>query len=74
LAFIENSLYHNQKIIDIINMKAGRQKYFSSKIQAIDMQKQVVRFLHNNQKSNENEFKNSKKSGNKHHYNNFYLR
>ena len=28
---IENSLYHDQKIIDIINMRAGDKKYFSKK-------------------------------------------
>ena len=28
---VKNSLYHNQKIIDLINMKAGDEKYFSPK-------------------------------------------
>ena len=27
---LENTLYHNQKIIDLINMQAGDEKYFSS--------------------------------------------
>ena len=28
---LENTLYYNQKVIDLINMKAGDKKYFSSK-------------------------------------------
>ena len=69
---IENSLYHNQKIIDIINMKAGDKKYFSSK-NSSNRYAKTGRSVSNTtiKKAMENEFKNSKKSGNKHHYNNF---
>ena len=69
---IENSLYHDQKIIDIINMRAGDKKYFSKKDQSNRYAK-TDRSVSNTtiKKAMENEFKNSKKSGTKHHYNNF---
>ena len=70
---LENTLYHNQKIIDIINMKAGDEKYFSSK------DKSNI-FANSNSKHSvtnrtiksvmENELKNSKKSASKWAYNN----
>ena len=70
---LENTLYHNQKIIDIINMKAGDEKYFSPK------DKSNI-FANSNSKHSvtnrtiksvmENELKNSKKSSSKWAYNN----
>ena len=70
---LENTLYHNQKIIDIINMKAGDEKYFSPK------DKSNI-FANSNSKHSvtnrtiksvmENEFKNSKRSASKWAYNN----
>ena len=70
---LENTLYHNQKIIDIINMKAGDEKYFSPK------DKSNI-FANSNSKHSvtnrtiksvmENELKNSKKSASKWAYNN----
>ena len=70
---IENSLYHNQKIIDLINMKAGDKKYFSPK----DSSNRFANPKSNHSVTNitiksamENELKNSKKSGKEWAYNN----
>ena len=70
---IENSLYHNQKIIDLINMKAGDEKYFSSedKSNKFANSDSIYSVTNRTIKSiMENELKNSKKSGNKWAYNN----
>ena len=70
---IENSLYHNQKIIDLINMKAGDEKYFSSedKSNKFANSDSIHSVTNRTIKSViENELKNSKKSGNKWAYNN----
>ena len=69
---IKNSLYYNQKIIDIINMAAGDKEYFSKKDSA-NRYKKTDRSVSNTtiKKAIENEFKNSKKSSNKYSYNNF---
>jgi len=69
---IENSLYHNQKIIDIINMAAGDKEFFSERDSA-NRYKKTGRSVSNTtiKKAIENEFKNSKKSANKYSYNNF---
>lgn len=69
---IENSLYHDQKIIDIVNMAAGDKEYFS-KNNPSNRYAKTKRSVSNTtpKKAMENEFKNSKKSENKYHYNNF---
>ena len=69
---IENSIYHNQKIIDIINMAAGDQAYFSSKNPS-NRYKKTGRSVSNTsiKKAMENEFKEIKKSKRKYAYNNF---
>ena len=69
---IKNSLYYNQKIIDIINMAAGDKEYFSKRDSA-NRYKKTDRSVSNTtiKKAIENEFKNSKKSSNKYSYNNF---
>ena len=68
---IENSIYHNQKIIDIINMAAGDQAYFSSKNPS--NRYKTGRSVSNTtiKKAMENEFKEIKKSKRKYAYNNF---
>ena len=70
---VKNSLYHNQKIIDLINMKAGDEKYFSSKDKSNIFANSNSRYSVTNRTIKsvmENELKNSKKSGNKWAYNN----
>ena len=69
---IENSIYHNQKIIDIINMAAGDQAYFS-KDNPSNRYKKTGRSVSNTtiKKAMENEFKEIKKSKKKYAYNNF---
>ena len=69
---IENSIYHNQKIIDIINMAAGDQAYFS-KDNPSNRYKKTGRSVSNTtiKKAMENEFKEIKKSKRKYAYNNF---
>ena len=59
---IENSIYHNQKIIDIINMAAGDQAYFS-KDNPSNRYKKTGRSVSNTtiKKAIENEFKELKK-------------
>ena len=67
---IENSLYHNQKIIDLINMKAGDKKYFSS---TNEFYNSKIKYSVTNRTIPSvmiNEFSNSKKSGSKWNYNN----
>ena len=69
---IKNSIYHNQKIIDIINMAAGDQAYFS-KDNPSNRYKKTGRSVSNTtiKKAMENEFKEIKKSERKYAYNNF---
>ena len=69
---IKNSIYHNQKIIDIINMAAGDQAYFS-KDNPSNRYKKTGRSVSNTtiKKAMENEFKEIKKSKRKYAYNNF---
>ena len=69
---LENTLYHNQKIIDLINMKAGDGKYFAS---AFSNEFKNPSYPHSTTNRTipsvmTNEFNNSKKSGNKWAYNN----
>ena len=67
---LENTLYYNQKIIDIINMKAGDGKYFHSANSFNDM---VASYPVTNRTIPSvmtMEFEGSKKSGNKWAYNN----
>jgi hypothetical protein len=67
---IENSLYHNQKIIDLINMKAGDKKYFAS---TNEFNNPKFRYSVTNRTIPSimtNEFSNSKKFGSKWNYNN----
>jgi len=64
---LENTLYHNQKLIDVLNMASGTQAYFDGN-----------RFTNSNrsvtsptvQDAMENEFKGSKKSSSIYNYNN----
>jgi hypothetical protein len=69
---IQNSIYHNQKIIDLINMAAGDQAYFS-KDNPSNRYKKTGRSVSNTtiKKAMENEFKEIKKSKRKYAYNNF---
>ncbi len=69
---IENSIYHNQKIIDLINMAAGDQAYFS-KDNPSNRYKKTGRSVSNTtiKKAMENEFKEIIKSKRKYAYNNF---
>jgi len=69
---IENTLYHNQKIIDLINMKAGDGNYFSSPF-SNEFKNPSSRYSTTNRTIPSvmiNEFNNSEKSGNKWAYNN----
>ena len=69
---IENTLYHNQKIIDLINMKAGDGNYFSSPF-SNEFKNPSSRYSTTNRTIPSvmiNEFNNSKKSGSKWAYNN----
>ena len=68
---IENSIYHNQKIIDIINMAAGDQAYFSKNNPS--NRYKTGRSVSNTtpKKAMENEFKELKPSKKRYAYNNF---
>ena len=69
---IENTLYHNQKIIDLINMKAGDGNYFSSPF-SNEFKNPSSRYSTTNRTIPSvmiNEFNNSKKSESKWAYNN----
>ena len=62
---LENTLYHNQKIIDIINMKAGDEKYFSPKDKSNIFANSDSKYSVTNRTIKsvmESELKNSKKS------------
>ena len=72
---LENTLYYNQKVIDLINMKAGDGKYFSPKDRAnrFDVTMSLSRYTVTNRTIPSvmlREFKGSKKSGSKWAYNN----
>ena len=67
---LENTLYYDQKIIDVINMNAGDKKYFAS---TNEFNNPKFRYSVTNRtisSAMKNEFKNSKKSGSKWNYNN----
>ena len=64
---IKNTLYHDQKIIDLINMSAGDQKYLNSN-RFFDSNRAVTNPTIKS--AMENELKNSKKSKVKWNYNN----
>ena len=70
---LKNTLYHNQKIIDLINMKAGDAKYFSSKDKSNIFLNSSSRYPVTNRTISSvmnKELKDSKKSGKKWAYNN----
>jgi CubicO group peptidase (beta-lactamase class C family) len=70
---LENTLYHNQKIIDLINMKAGDAKYFSPDDSSNKFKNSSSHYSVTNRTIPSvmmNELNNSKKSGNKWAYNN----
>jgi CubicO group peptidase (beta-lactamase class C family) len=72
---LENTLYYDQKIIDVINMKAGDGKYFSPKDRSnrFDVTISSSRYSVTNRTIPSvmlREFKGSKKSGSKWAYNN----
>jgi CubicO group peptidase (beta-lactamase class C family) len=72
---LENTLYYDQKIIDVINMKAGDGKYFSPKDRSnrFDVTISLSRYSVTNRTIPSvmlREFKGSKKSGSKWAYNN----
>ena len=70
---LENTLYYNQKVIDIINMKAGDGKYFSSNDTANRFNDTLSHLTVTNRTIPSvmaMEFEGSKKSGNKWAYNN----
>jgi CubicO group peptidase (beta-lactamase class C family) len=67
---LENTLYYDQKIIDVINMNAGDKKYFAS---TNEFNNPKFRYSVTNRtilSAMKNELKNSKKSGSKWNYNN----
>ena len=70
---LENTLYYNQKVIDLINMKAGDGKYFSPKDSANRFNETKSTYSVTNRTIPSvmlREFKGSKKSGSKWAYNN----
>ena len=67
---IENTLYHNQKIIDLINMKAGDKKYFASTNEFSNSKFDYSVTNRTILSLTMNEFSNSEKSGTKWNYNN----
>ena len=67
---IENTLYHNQKIIDLINMKAGDKKYFASTNEFSNSKFDYTVTNRTILSLTMNEFSNSEKSGTKWNYNN----
>ena len=70
---LENTLYYDQKIIDLINMKAGDAKYFSSKDRSNIFANSSSRYPVTNRTISSvmnKELKDSKKSGKKWAYNN----
>ena len=70
---LENTLYHNQKIIDLINMQAGDEKYFSSEDKSNIFANSSSRYSVTNRtisSAMNKELKDSKKSKKKWAYNN----
>jgi len=70
---LENTLYHNQKIIDLINMQAGDEKYFSSEDKSNIFANSSSRYSVTNRTISSvmnKELKGSKKSKKKWAYNN----
>ena len=70
---LENTLYYNQKVIDLINMKAGDGKYFSPKDRSNRFNETKSTYTVTNRTIPSvmtRELKGSKKSGNKWAYNN----
>ena len=70
---LENTLYHNQKIIDLINMQAGDEKYFSSEDKSNIFANSSSRYSVTNRtisSAMNKELKGSKKSKKKWAYNN----
>ena len=67
---LENTLYYDQKIIDVINMNAGDKKYFASTNEFYNSKFRHAVTNRTISSAMKNEFKNSKKSGNKWNYNN----
>ena len=70
---LENTLYHNQKIIDLINMQAGDEKYFSSEDKSNIFANSSSRYSVTNRTISSvmnKELKDSKKSKKKWAYNN----
>jgi len=67
-AILENTLYYNQKLIDLLNMTAGTQNYFKGSNQFSNSNRTVT--SPSVKDIMENELKGSKKSYAKYHYNN----
>ena len=70
---LENTLYHNQKIIDLINMQAGDEKYFSSEDKSNIFANSSSKYSVTNRtisSAMNKELKDSKKSKKKWAYNN----
>ena len=65
---LENTLYHNQKLIDILNMASGTQAYFDGSNQYVNSNRYVTSTTV--QDAMENELKGSKKSSSIYNYNN----
>jgi len=65
---LQNTLYHNQKLIDVLNMAAGTQKYFNGSNKFINSNRSVT--TPTVQDALENELKGSKKSYSIYNYNN----
>ena len=65
---LENTLYHNQKLIDILNMASGTQAYFDGSNQYVNSNRSVTSTTV--QDAMENELKGSKKSSSIYNYNN----
>jgi CubicO group peptidase (beta-lactamase class C family) len=65
---LQNTLYHNQKLIDILNMAAGTQAYFDGSNMFSNSKRTVTSPIVED--IMKNELKGSKKSSAKYHYNN----
>ena len=65
---LQNTLYHNQKLIDILNMASGTQAYFDGSNQFLNSNRAVTSTTV--QDAMENELKGSKKSYATYNYNN----
>jgi len=65
---LQNTLYHNQKLIDVLNMAAGTQAYFDGSNQFLNSNRAVTSTTV--QDAMENELKGSKKSYATYNYNN----